>query len=295
MPQPDEPLVAPTDLVKLRQEEIMQQNRWDAGYYHERYRNNEAQLRNLHSSLLGNFIPDTLPDGSKGITYGQVGARKLSPRGSVRYLQVINIRDTGIDFAVKPDRVAENSHNDPVRSRVRARDILFTNNAFRGTDTLIGRCVVVPRDYGKVNVSQHIDRIRVVGINPFYVCVFLKSRLGTLQVQRVMHGVDSTSINFPRIRALLIPTLGDSSQMEVETQYRAMSKCHDRAMAIKERLLDDHKIEAGQYGEAINALANEDSSYRRAASEAEQRLKYVISELEVVLDGKQKKLRPFRD
>jgi hypothetical protein len=66
-------------------------------------------------------------------------------------------------------------------------------------------------------------------------------------------------------------------------------------MAIKERLLEEHKIEAGQYGEAINAFANENAAYRRVASEAEQRLKHVISELEAVLDGKQKKFRPFRD
>ncbi|HWY75850.1 MAG TPA: hypothetical protein VN281_09550 [Verrucomicrobiae bacterium] len=49
----------------------------------------------------------------------------------MRYLQVINIRDTGIDFAVKPVRIAEGSHNDPDRSRVGAEDILFTNNALR--------------------------------------------------------------------------------------------------------------------------------------------------------------------
>ena len=288
MPRPEEPIVAPALIVELRQPEMMRHNRWDPGYYDKRFRDNERELKKLASVALGEFIPDLLADGSKGITYGQVGARKLNPRGSVRYLQVINNRDTGIDFSLKPDRVAENSHNDPARSRVRARDILFTNNAFRGTDTLIGRCVVVPRDYGKVNISQHIDRIRVAGISPFYVCVFLKSRLGTLQVQRVMHGVDSTGISFPRIRALLIPPLDDASQTEVETQYLAMSKCHDRAMAIKERLLEEHKIEPGQYGEAINALADENGSYRRAASEAEQRLKHIISELEAVLMANRK-------
>src|SRR5205823_1839055 len=133
------------------------------------------------------------------ITYGQVGARELSPRGAVRYLQVINIRETGIDFAIKPDRVAENSHNDPPRSRVRPGDILFTNNAFRGTDTLLGRCVVVTRDFGRMNISQHIDRIRVLGVNPYYVCCFLKSKYGSLQVQRQMLGVDSSGISFGRI------------------------------------------------------------------------------------------------
>src|SRR5439155_6340301 len=160
---------APTLEVRIGRPELLRHNRWNAGYFEERFRKNDNKLKKLRSVPLGDFIPEQLPDGSKGITYGQVGARKLSPRGSVRYLQVINIRDTGIDFAVKPDRIAEGSHNDPERSRVAPNDILIINTAFRGTETLIGRCVVVSRNYGKVNISQHIDRIRVDGIDPFYV------------------------------------------------------------------------------------------------------------------------------
>src|SRR5436190_2304564 len=198
-------LVAPSMLVYLRQSELSRHNRWDPGYYDERFRENERKLKKLKGVPLGDFIPETLPDGSKGITYGQVGARKLDPRGPVRYLQVINIKDTGIDFAVKPDRVAEGSHNDPERSRITTEDILFTNNAFRGTETLIGRCVALTRDHGKVNISQHIDRIRVDGIDPFYVCCFLKSRFGALQIQRVIHGVDAMTISFGQIRRIEIP------------------------------------------------------------------------------------------
>ena len=97
---------APTLEVKIGRPELLRHNRWNAGYFEERFRQNEKKLKKLRSVPLGDFIPEELPDGSKGITYGQVGARKLSSRGSVRYLQVINIRDTGIDFAVKPDRVA---------------------------------------------------------------------------------------------------------------------------------------------------------------------------------------------
>jgi len=109
---------APTLEVEIDRQELLDHNRWNAGYFEERFRQNEQKLKKLRSVPLDEFIPEELPDGSKGITYGQVGARKLSPRGSVRYLQVINIRDTGIDFAVKPDRIAEGSHNDPERSRV---------------------------------------------------------------------------------------------------------------------------------------------------------------------------------
>ncbi len=290
-----EPIVPPTLEVTISRSELMRHNRWNAGYFEGRFRKNERQLRKLHSVPLGDFIPEELPDGSKGITYGQVGARRLSPHGAVRYLQVINIRDTGIDFAIKPDRIADGSHNDPERSRVRAEDILFTNNAFRGTDTLIGRCVVLPRDYGKLNISQHIDRIRVAGINPFYVCCFLKSRFGLLQVQRVMHGVDAMTISFTRIRALQIPQLATSLQTEVEGQYRQMSRWHDRAMAIKERILDEGGIKPGQFGQAINELANQNAAYKRALAEAQQRLKHLVAELEAVLEGEQKKIRPCPD
>jgi len=283
----------PTMIVWVSQREICRHNRWNPSFYDERFRKVERQLRRVAAVPLGQFIPDEVPDGSKGITYGQVGERVLSPRGAVRYLQVINLRDTGIDFAIKPDRVAEGSHNDPPRSRVRKGDILLTNNAFRGTDTLLGRCVVVPSDYGKLNISQHIDRIRVVGVNPFYVCCFLKSRYGSHQIQRVMHGVDSTGISFDAIRAIRIPVLTEKQQKEIEWQYLAMSRCHDRAMAIKERVLEDSGIKPGQYGEAINALAGQNAAYNRAMAEAKERLDHLIAELEAVIEGRRNRIRPF--
>jgi hypothetical protein len=267
--------------------------RLNPSYFEPEFLENDQRLKDLGAEPLGRFIPDVYPDGSKGITYGQVGARELSPRGGVRYLQVINIRETGIDFAIKPDRIAETSHNDPPRSRVKVRDILFTNNAFRGTDTLLGRCVVVHRDYGKVNISQHIDRIRVTGINPFYVACFLKSKYGSLQVQRFMLGVDSSGISFGRIRAILIPELAEAVQNDVEHQYLDMAGCHDRAMAIKERVLQESGIEPGQYGEAINQLAERRPAYVRNRDEAKRRLDHLLTELVAVIEGGQRKLRTF--
>jgi hypothetical protein len=206
---------------------------------------------------------------------------------------VINIRDTGIDFAIKPDRVAVNSHNDPPRSRVQKDDILFTNTAFRGTETLIGRCVVIHRDYGKMNISQDIDRIRVAGVNSYYVGTYLKTPLGKMQMLRRVHGVDSQKINFGQIRSLLIPDLAENQQAEVEAQYLAMATAHDQAMSIKERLLQEAQIEPGQYGEAINRLAEEKPAYRRSMEEAKKRLDHLLIELVAVIEGRQKKLKPF--
>src|SRR5258708_6261839 len=209
---------APTLEVKIGRPELLRHNRWNAAYFEERFRQNEKNLKKLRSVPLGDFIPEELPDGSKGITYGQVGARKLNPRGTVRYLQVINIKDTGIDFAVKPDRLTEGSHNDPERSRVAQNDILITNTGFRGTETLIGRCVVVNRNFGKLNISQDIDRVRVQNINPYYVGTFVRTKFGQFQIQRLVHGVDSQKINFGQVRSLLIPVVPDVIQNEVQKQ-----------------------------------------------------------------------------
>jgi hypothetical protein len=267
--------------------------RWNPGYFEGRFVEIERHLRRLEATPLGGFIPNKLPDGSKGITYGQVGARRLSPHGAVRYLQVINIRDTGIDFAIKPDRVLEGTHNDPERSRVRAGDILLTNNAFRDTQTLLGRCVVAAKDYGKVNISQHIDRIRVQGISPYYVCAFLKTKYGRMQIERVTHGVDSAGISFGRIRDILLPGLSSERQSAIEDQYMHMAHCHQRAMCIKERLLEARAIDPGQNGETINALASEKPAYRRAVNEATDRLDHLVTQLEAVIDGRQCDLKPF--
>ena len=264
---------APTLEVEIGRPELMRHNRWNAGYFEERFRQNEKKLKKLRSVPLGEFIPEELPDGSKGITYGQVGARKLSPRGSVRYLQVINIRDTGIDFAIN--------------------DILITNTAFRGTETLIGRCVVVSRNYGRLNISQDIDRVRVQNINPYYVGTLLRTKFGQLQIQRLVHGVDSQKINFGQVRSLLIPVLAADNQKEVQKQYLEMSKCHDRAMVIKEEILVSDGVGSGRYGETINNLANESPRYKRAMAEAQERLKHLIAELEALLDDQQKKIKPF--
>jgi hypothetical protein len=213
----------------------------------------------------------------------------------VRYLQVINIRDTGIDFAVKPDRVAEGSHNDPERSRVLKGDILLTNTAFRGTETLIGRCIVVHRDYGKLNISQDIDRIRVLGVSPYYVGAFLKTKFGQSQIQRLVHGVDSQKFNFGHIRSFKSPILPEDLQQEAERQYVTMAKAHDRAMAVKERILVEQDIHPGRYGEAINELANQNAAYRRAMTEAQDRLQHLTGELEAFLEGDLRTIRPFPD
>jgi len=79
----------------------------------------------------------------------------------------------------------------------------------------------------------------------------------------------------------------------IEYQYMQMAHYHDRAMGIKERLLEETRVAPGQYGETINAVANEKPAHRRAMDEATDRLSHLITELEAVIEQRQSDLKPF--
>lgn len=171
---------------------------------------------------LGGFITS--------ITYGQVGRRIYDPNGEVRYIQSRNIVSTGIDFLARPGRIAEGSHNDPERSRVKVGDILYINSGIGS----LGRCVCITNNHGKVNVSQHIDVICVEGIKPEYVATYLMSGLGQLCSRRASHGVSRMiGISFDEVKSIPIPVLPSQVQGHVVERYKHLGKLHDAAMEAK--------------------------------------------------------------
>jgi hypothetical protein len=266
-----ETMMAPTGLGTM-----VLGRRFDPEYFAPEYIAIEDCLRQRGARPLGDFVTF--------ITYGQVGKRVLSPRGAVRYLQVVNIRETGIDFLTKPDRLAEGSHNDLARSRVQKDDILFTNNSFGGMSRLLGRCLVVPFEYGKVNVSQDIDVIRVEEIDPYFICAAIKSQYGQDQVQRLKYGVRSTKLSFQQVKEILIPDANADTQAAVRQRYARMAEHHERAMERKAELLENRRARAGRDRE-FDALANEDPTCQQHMQAAEAELRGLLDLVEAYIRG----------
>jgi len=250
--------------------------RLDANYWDEEFVTIETLLRHREARPLGDFV--------SFITYGQVGKRVLSSRGAVRYLQVVNVRETGIDFLIKPDRVAEGTNNDPERSRVQGEDLLFVNNSFAGGTRMLGRCIVVPRDYGKVNVSQHIDVVRIAGIDPYFVGAVIKCKYGQAQVRRLKYGVSSTELSFQQVKEILIPSADDDTQHAVRKMYLRMADQHEKAMERKAELAEGSKHRSGRDRE-LDALAADDSQYLKLIGAAETALRAMLSEVEAYIHG----------
>lgn len=190
--------------------------RWDPAYYHPKYAEN---LR-----LLGS-LPNIVPFGELigYTTYGQVGAREYA-RSGMRLLTPANLVPsddgyvTGIDIRSHERFVPPSSRSDPARSRLRKGDLLLVNSGVG----CIGRTAVFYSDE-PCNISQHINLIRVRGIEPEYLAVYLQTEFARLQIGCEKCGVGPCGINFSRIRSLLVPILAENLRRGIVQGYLRLS------------------------------------------------------------------------
>jgi hypothetical protein len=250
-------LLAPKDDSEYEEHPM----RWNAEFWSHRWSDIYETLMErcpFEVQKLGEFIPEKVSRFGQevpGITYGQVGERVYPPKGTkvkisngqvtlklpdgtkvagVAYLQVRNLRRTGIDIYASPSEkryIVEGSRNDPIRSRLMPSDLLLVRS---GVGSL-GRCVVVPEGLGLMNVSQHISRIVLEGIKSEWVAVFLQSRYGAGQMFRWAAGAAEPEIDFKEIRRLLIPVPDQKIQEAIAHQYWRMADYHYEAMKARER------------------------------------------------------------
>ena len=190
--------------------------RLDPAYYHPKFMENLHILRRLSNIV-------TFDELIECTTYGQVGARELAASG-VRLLTPANLvttKDgfvTGVDIHSPERFVPPGSRNDPARSRLHKGDLLLSNSGVG----CIGRAAVFCSDE-PCNISQHINLVRVKGVEPEYLAVYLQTRFARLQIHREKCGVGPCGINFDRIKSILVPILPQKARWEIVEAYRRLS------------------------------------------------------------------------
>ena len=119
-----------------------------------------------------------------------------------------------------------------------------------------------------MNISQIIALIRLKEINPFYIGIFLKSLFGQGQIQRLQSGIGPAKLVFDEIKAIKIPILPDMVQKNIESEYKKMSRYHDKAIEAKKN--------------------NNEVEYKKNIEIAEKMLKDLIAKTEAVIRGERK-------
>lgn len=184
--------------------------RWDLKFW------NPTQLETLH--LLKNAF-ETVPLGNfiKHLTYGPIitGQTPRAHPGDVLILGQRNLHASGLN-PHHGDRVAENSPYDPARSRPQKGDLLFARSGMGSLGK--GRMAVLDRDL-RANISCFVDLVRFSDLDPHFAWLFLASRFGQGQIQRLINGVATPNLSFNELRALLIPVLTLPQQVELARPY----------------------------------------------------------------------------
>ena len=211
--------------VRLHQSQLV--DRMDPGYWHPRY----DALDQLFA--LGAVKWVSIGELQPFMTYGAVatgGKPRTVASGGVVRIDPKAFRAGALDFS-RCIRIEKGSEWDAARARVRVGDLLFVRSGVAS----IGRAAAFDLDEAAV-VGCFVDIIRQDALCPYYVCAFLHSQLGRLQIDRLKSGVGTVNMNFDEIKSLRVPLLAADAQRKVSELWRAAT---DRARAAALKPFDD--------------------------------------------------------
>lgn len=191
--------------------ETVGERRWHSGFFDPNLKLPDKSSMRFPVRPLGDFI--------EFMTYGPIitGERvREVGRGRVKVIGQKAILQTGIDVQ-RADRVPSGSRFDPPRSRPQSGDLLMPRS---GNGSLAKNKLAVFTGGCRANVGCFVDIVRLRGINPFYVWMFLKTDYGFDQIRRLFNGVGTVNLSFDEIRSLRIPEAPAVLQTKMEERYR---------------------------------------------------------------------------
>jgi len=197
-------------ITSASQEHPWYARRADPAYWHPAY---DAALRACRVPLrpLGDFITH--------LTYGPIITGRRPPRaaGGVALVNQGQIGGAGVDLR-EALRVPPGCSWDRPVARLQAGDIVFARS---GMGSLLkNRLAVFLADEPAV-VGSFVDLIRVEGLDPIYVMLYLKCELGWSQIHRLLNGVALPNVSFGEIRRLQVALAPPDLQGECRRRYLA--------------------------------------------------------------------------
>jgi len=182
--------------------------RADPAYWHPAY---DAALAACRFPLrpLGDFITH--------LSYGPIITRREPPRVAegVALVNQGQIAAAGVDLR-EAIRVPEGCAWDRASARLQPGDIVFARS---GMGSLMKNRLAVFLEDTPAVVGSFVDLIRLEGLDPCYVMLFLKCDLGWLQIHRLLNGVALPNVSFDEIRSLQVAVAPEELQREGRERY----------------------------------------------------------------------------
>jgi len=170
--------------------------RLDAEYYQPEYLEISEKLKTAQR----------VADLTSDIRYGLYVEPEYKTEG-VDFIRALNLLNFWIDGEIL--KIDENKV--PKSYRLRTADSLIVRS---GANT--GSVALVDSRFNNATFGSYTIRLRFNKINPFFAAVFLNTRYGVLQTQRLQTGMAQPNLNIPNIKEIRIPLVSEEKQKEIE-------------------------------------------------------------------------------
>ncbi|MEX0267815.1 restriction endonuclease subunit S [Leptolyngbyaceae cyanobacterium UHCC 1019] len=199
--------------------QTIEAKRTDAEYWGTQYTNLINYLKDKPHERLAHIATFSNGATPKGAEYLETG---------IPFLRIQNVVKNRIDL----DEVVCISdavhHGLLKRSQLQPDDVLITITG------RIGTAAVVPETISIGNMNQHSVRLRLTNkqINPYYLSTFLNSKAGLLQTERESYGSTRDALPYYCLGKLIIPTVSQSLQEQVEIKIRQANNALEEAKSL---------------------------------------------------------------
>ena len=185
-------------------------HRADPAYWHPAY---DQVLERCRYPLrpLGEFVTH--------LTYGPIitGERPPTAPEGVALVHQGQIAAAGVDLR-EALRVPAGCRWDRPAARLRPGDLVLARS---GMGSLARNRLAVFQEHAEAVVGSFVDLIRLEGLEPIYVALYLKSVLGWSQIHRLTNGVALPNISFDEIKALQVALAPVELQQAAAKRYDA--------------------------------------------------------------------------
>lgn len=128
--------------------------------------------------------------------------------------------------------ISEDANEALQRSEIQGNDILI---AITGD---IGKVGIVPESIKKANINQHIARVRIKSIEPYFVYQYLASDVIQNDYKKIKTGISMPQLSLEQIRETTISV----PSMAEQKRIAAFLKEFDNLISLDQQILDQWKL-----------------------------------------------------
>ncbi|WP_198332426.1 restriction endonuclease subunit S [Psychrobacter aquimaris] len=206
----------------------------------------EKQINKIAKNL-GNLSLESVINSEHGVSSGAtpLGANYLE-KGRVRFYRTSEVEEM---FLVSEEAVYITDEDDEKlkRSRLIEGDILLTI-----TGAKFGKSAVVGADHLPGNISQHSVRFKPSSekIDSHFLVAYLNCPTGQIAIWREAYGATRPAIDFPSIRALIIPKVELDAQKYIGDKVRQAEQLRAWAKELESEI--EQVLNTSEYLVACN-------------------------------------------